>query len=335
MANLINNISFDYEYPGQIAEELFIQPTVQAPDFLRVFSVISGINSKRQLTLPQALSKIVKAQDGCEIPEGQSASIIGRTLEVCPTTFRLQQCYDTFKDTWLEEWLGQGLDEFEIGQRIITVMSQLITDALARDWFRIFSFADTDAVSDDYNQCDGLFRRLIDGAAAYEVKKMPDITALNQTAGTRALDYIRVALDGAEIVLKQMPNAQKILLCTGNLYENLMQTYEDKAADGGGLLVRVENGVQTLSVRGIELQPIYAWDDALADADNPFFGVFNTALIYTQRDNHKVGVQRAADLGRFTQWYEKKDRKIYFDGAAKLGYQYVHGGLTTLTLGDI
>lgn len=331
MADLILE-NFNYDYDGQISEEIFYKPSIDTPDF-SLFRILPGVNFKRQLTLAPNLAKIVKSDTGCAIDSNGQVVLNNRTLEVCEFAFRLDQCYDQFRDNWLVEKLPEGISKPELGQFILNIATTLIVDALRRDNFRIFSFGDANAGSDDYNQCDGLWRRLIDGEAGYGVTKVNDITTLNQTDGTRALDYLRNLYEQSPIILKQLQPNQKVFAVTGNVYENLMTTYEDKSLDGGGLTTRVEDGVTRLSFRGVDVLPIYAWDSALVDPDNPFNGVFDTGIIYTERQNHVIGVQRASDLGQVEQWYEKKDRKVYFQGTYKMGYNYVHDDLTSISYG--
>jgi len=332
MANLITD-NFDYTYDGQISEEIFYAPSIQTPEITQLFRVLTGVNYKRQLTLTNSLSKIVKADAGCNVSSSGSFVLDNRTLEVCDMYFRVEQCFSEFSANWLVEKLPEGMNKAELGSFITTIAETEVLDALRRDNFRILSFGDTDAGSADYSQCDGLWKRLIAGEATYDVEKIDAITVLNQTDGTRALDYLRNIYNGSKTVLKQVPANQKIILVTGNVYENLMTTYEDKALDGGGLTARVEEGVTQLMFRGIDVSPVYAWDSALTDVDNPFAATFDTAILYTEKNNHVVGLQQANNLQQVQQWYEKKDRLVYWDGSYKMGYNFVHGDLTSISYG--
>jgi hypothetical protein len=85
---------------------------------------------------------------------------------------------------------------------------------------------DEDDADADYNQCDGLWRKLIDGEALYDVKKVEGIATLNQTDGTRAIDYFERLYTEAEIVLKQVPVNEKKLFVTGNVFENYIKNLE-------------------------------------------------------------------------------------------------------------
>jgi hypothetical protein len=333
MANVITLNNLNYTYDGQISTEIFYKPSVATPDFLRVFRVMEGIPFKRQLQLANNLSKIVKTDPGCSPTSSGTVDLPNRTLEVCDLFFRVEQCFDVFEDKWLTEELPFGVTRPELGRFIETMVQTLIVDALRRDNFRIFSFSDTDAVSADYSQCDGLFKRLIDGEATYEVKKVNDITTLNTTLATSAVGYLQNLYNQAPIILKQLLPSQKRFLVTGNFYENLWNTWDGNQLTLGSLGLTL-NG-ETFRFRGIEVVPIYAWDADLQDVANPFASIFNTVAIYTEVQNHVVGLGRAADLRGVKQWYENKDRKVYWEGAYKMGYNYVHGDLTAISYGIV
>jgi len=341
MANLIST-DFDYIYPGKVSTEVFYKPSVETPDILQLFTVRSGIKSKEQLNRIAPLSKITKAYSGCgstftETGSTNPVNVDNQTLEVDEFEFRLSQCPDTFNDTILEELKNSGVRANDLsGTTLQTIAQRVILDALRRDNFRHFSFGDKAASSSDYNVTDGLFRRLFDGASAY-VQEVDDISTLNQSTNTRAIDYFRNLWEGAESILAQLPSAQKKLFVTRNVFDNYLTNLEDKSNTDQGVKY-VQDGIQRAFFRGVEVVPIYAWDDFLADADNPFnSGVesFNTAIVYTTPQNHIIGVERAADQGNVEQWYEKKDRTYYFQGQYNMGYNYLQDDLQAYSVGTV
>jgi hypothetical protein len=334
MANATTQ-SFDYTYDGLIQIPFEYAPTVNTPDFLRLFTVKQQIKTKQQYPIAAALSKIVKKYSGCAITTSGSADVSNRTVETCEMQFRLEQCKDAFDGTvYAQETIPDGISAFELGNVITGLISNLVSDALRRDNFRIFSWGDVDDADDDYNQCDGLWRKLIDGEALYDVKKVEGIATLNQTDGTRAIDYFERLYTGAEIVLKQLPANEKKLFVTGNVFENYLKNLESTTNTDAGYML-VTNGIPTPYYRGIEVVPIYAWDNDLADAANPFNGVMNTAILYTTPANHIIGVDRSSNLGNVSSWYEKKDSLMYFEGAYKMGYNYLLGDLQAISYGTV
>jgi len=334
MANVITP-NFNYTYDGILVKELFYEPTVKAPLLQDVFTIIQRNKSKMQLPIPNAIGKSLQAISGCSLPTGESVDITNVTLETCKFGSRFDQCASTFWETYLEEELPSGLSQFEMNQYLIGIATQIISDAVTRNIFRHASFGDTDSANAYWNVCDGLFKKLIEGIATYQVKFVDDISTLNQTAGTRALDYLNNIWTGADIILKQMPVNQKQILVTGNFFENLVINYQNGALSNGGLTLEYQQGIPRPRYNGVEIKPVYAWDEALMDSTNPYAADFNTVLLYTAKENHVIGLDSSNDMQQLDIWYDKKDLKVYFDVMFNMGYQFIHGGLTAISYGTV
>lgn len=331
MANVLST-DINYTYTGIQSSELFYAPSVQVPSITSLFKVMTGVRSKMQLTVPNSLSKIVKSLTNCTLTASGTTTISNRTLTTCDMYFHVPQCWDAFRDTYLEEQMPTGLDEMELGAYILGIIQTLLADAISRDVFRIASFGDTGDADANWNQCDGLWTKLIDGVAAYEITKVNSITTLNQTSATRALDYLQNLFVGAEIVLKQMPKNMKAFYVTGNVYENLVLTYANFATNGGFTNL-FRDGEGKLYYAGIEIIELYGWDSALEDATCPLYGVVNTLIMYSAKDNNVIGVGSVADMDAVRQYYSNEDDNVHFKGKFNFGYQYVHGSLTAVSYG--
>lgn len=335
MANtLLTN--FDYTYPGQLATDVLIKPAIQHPDALGLFRVLTGIRSKRQLNLVNQLGKTLKGAQLCgntRVPTGEAVTITNRTIEVDKLEMYLEQCFEVFEDTIIEEALDTGLNEADLnGTQIQTIINGLIQTSLRSEFFRLFSFGDkTSGINDYYNPVDGLWPTLIDAATTYEVQREADITALTQTVGERTFDYLRSMHENAPILLKQVPNAQKKFFVTGNMYENLITTYEDTDMAAVGITSRVENGVQTLMFRGIDVVAVYDWDRWI-EAD----GLGNNCrMIYTSTDNHVIGVENASDRDAYRVNYYDQTDVMQYRAKFKMGYNFVFGDFTVIKIGNV
>lgn len=336
MANILTT-NFDYTYDGILTQDVLIKPAVMHPDTLSLFRVIPGVKSKYQLNLVNPLGKIVQGAQQCgnlRQVTGNAVEITNRTLETCGMEVYLEQCYDVFQNTILERALRSGVDEADLspGTQIGNLISQMVSEAVGREVFRIFSFGDTTSPAGDpsyYGMCDGLWSRLINGEAGYDVDKIDDIAVLNQTSGTRALDYLRNLYEGAPNILKGIPMNERRFFVTQNVYENLMTTYEDKTLDGGGLIQRLENGVPTLFFRGIPVIPLIAWDSWISQDNlgNP------ARILYTTPQNHVIGVDSAADASSFRFWWDMDNDVFKIRTKFRMGYNFVHGELQATSYG--
>lgn len=336
MADNVLLTDFDYTYPGQLATDVLIKPAFEHPDALGLFRVLTGIRSKRQLHLLNQLGKTVKGAQQCgntRVPTGEAVTITNRTVEVDKLELYLEQCYDVFEDTIFEEALRTGVDEADLSGTVLQgLINQLIQTSLRSEFFRLFSFGDkTSGINDYYNPVDGLWPTLIDAATTYEVQREADISALSQTAGQRTFDYLRSMHENAPILLKQVPNAQKKFFVTGNMYENLITTYEDTDMAAVGITSRVENGVQTLMFRGIDVVAVYDWDRWI-EAD----GLGNNCrMLYTSTDNHVVGIENAADRDAYRVNYYDQTDVMQYRAKFKLGYNFVFGDFTVIKIGNV
>lgn len=330
MSNVLNP-NFDYTYDGKLSTEVFIQPAVQNPDITSLFRVVPGINFKQQFNITTPLGKVMKGAQGCGVPvvTGDPVNIENRTVEVCDWEMYLEQCHDTFQATIMGELLRANVNEPDlVGTQLGSIIGGMVRDTISRDIFRIFSFGDTASGDPYYNKCDGLWPKLIAGAASY------DVTAVNTSISSLAAADIKTEFQnlwtGADIILKQLPNNQKNFYVTGNVYESLMGYYEGNA-NAGGFVTREENGVQQLFYRGVRVIPLYAWDNWI-DTDN--LGN-NVRILYTTPMNHIIGVQEARTMGDTRFWYDPNTNYNKIRARFKLGYNYLHGKLQAISYGNV
>lgn len=339
--------SFNYTYDGQLSTDLIYKPTVSVPDITRVFTVRQGVRSKQQLLLAGFLSdKIIKTYQGCkgmELTSTEQANIFNRTLEVTQLEVLLEQCADTFDETILEEWKNLGVTSESIeGTQFQTILLKLLIDAMGRGLFRIFSWGDTTALSADYNQLDGLWTRLIASesvpsespvtAGAYCGVRVNDITALTQTAGQRAIDYLRTLWEAQSSILRQIPASEKAFFVTPNIIDNLA-TYLEERSGVDVAIQYLENGKPSYTFRGVPIVEVTAWRDHLEDPDNPYFGSINTTILFTTPKNHIIGLSSAAAQRETKLWYSWDKNVNYVKALPEMGYNYAHCDLQVFSYG--
>lgn len=332
---------FNYTYPGLLSTEVLYKPTVDTPAINSIARILQGIKFKQQLPLTTPLQKIVKAYEGCSRTFNGATELFNRTLEVDELDVNLEFCKDDFTG-WLQspkafnifaEQLNNGIDSFNLDGTIVnTIITNLIEDAVRRDLFRVLSFGDKNDANADYNQLDGIWTKLIEDSGSgstYCVRRSATL-GTGTLSADEALTALRSSYEQADPILKQMPNSMKHFLVTGSVYENLYASYESKSNGTERQFSLLLDGSNGLTYRGIPVIPVYAWDTALADTDNPLNGEVEHLILYTTPDNHFVGVEASSDLSRIEGWYERKDRKYYFEGNMKIGYQYGHCDLQVI-----
>jgi len=343
MPDSIVGVDFDYTYNGILSKDVLFKPTVSTPAIGDLMTIRQFARCKEQLPLLTPLMKQVKAYSDCGRSFTDGVDITNTTLELTPLELNMEWCKDDFEQTLLvgnnlaEEMLKDGIEEFNpSGTQIQSIIDELINDVMKRDTFRIFSFGDTADANADYNQLDGMWTQLIANSGesdSYCVRKSSSL-GTGALSGGAALTALKAAYENSAIILKQIPNNQKYFAVTGSVYENLLSSYE---ANVDGTERQFLNLVQgqgdqgtALLYRGITVQPIYAWDESLADTDNPLNGTVEHLILYTTRENHVAGFKRQSDADTISGWYERKDRKYYVEGFYRMGYTYIHCDLQTI-----
>ena len=335
MANVLET-GFSYTYPGLLTQEVIVKPAIQAPELQSLFRFMVGIKSTKQLSIVDPLGKITKAAQACGSTKeitGDGVIISNRTLETVGLEVYLKQCYDAFYDTILQEGLRTGIDEANLsGTQLGNLINGLISDAVRRDMFRLGTLGDTGSSDPYYSPMDGLWPSMFAGVLDYSVKRVGSaITALNQTAGTRALDYLRSLWEGAPLILRQIPPARRVFAVTENVFNNLLQTYQDKTLDGGGLLLLTEAGSQSLSFNGVPVVPFPSWD---ADIEADSLGN-NVRILYTTLENHVINIDASGDGTKYKIWVDDDTDDYKIRLKYKLGYQYILSDLQAISYGNI
>lgn len=333
--------NFNYVYPGILSTEVSFKPTEDTPALSDLFTIDQGIKFKKQYNLLNQLSKILKPYTGCTRVFSGSQDITNATVQTEEFGINLEWCKDDFTNQLSEsynflaqEWLKNGIQEFDpSGTPVASIITQLIDNAVRHDVFRRVSFGDQASSSADWNTIDGLWTRLVDtsGASNYCVRRATGVTlgtaALSAGTALAALEATHVQSNN---LLKQVPNSQKKFYVTGSIYDNLYNSYVGTGAVTEAAFANQQKGLASLTFKGIEVMPIRYWDTLLDDSTNPLASTSKHLILYTTKQNHILGVENSADLNKVEGWYERKDRKYYFEGAMKFGYNYLHCDLQTI-----
>lgn len=333
--------NFSYTYPGILSTEVSFKPTEDTPALSDIFTIDQGISFRKRYNLLTQLSKIVKPYNGCARTFTGSQDITDTVVETKEFSVALEWCKDDFTNQLAssynflaQEWLKTGNQSFNPeGTPVASIISQLIEDAVRRDIFRRVMFADQASASADWNTIDGLWTRLIDtsGGSNYCVRRVSG-TSLGTAdlAAGEALATLEAAHIQSSNLLKQVPNSQKKFFVTGSIYDNYYNSLVGVGAVTEAAFANQQNGMARLTFKGIEVVPVRFWDTLLDDSTNPLASTTKHLVLYTTKANHILGVENGADLNKIEGWYDRKDRKYYFEGDMKFGYNYLHCDLQTI-----
>lgn len=344
MAKSVVGVDFDYEYNGILSRDVLFKPTIDTPALSDIMTIRQFARYKERLPTLIGLEKQIKKYNGgCDRTFTDGIDIQNTTLTLEQLDLNMEWCKDDFESNFTgnnlsEEMLRNGINEFDpSGTEIQTIINQLVNDTMRRDTFRIFSFGDKASLSTDFDQIDGLWTQLIGNSGSgdsYCVRRVGPALGTDDLAEGAALSVLKEAYKNSATILKRKNNREKRFYVTGSIYENLMDSYESNTTGGEKQFLNLVEGQgeqgSALRYRGIDVFPVYAWDDSLKDIDNPLNGTTSHLLLYTIRENHIAGFKNIEDSERISGWYERKDRKYYIEGFYRMGYTYIHCDLQTI-----
>lgn len=334
--------SFNYTYNGILTDQIYYKPSQSAPALADIFTIDQDIKSHKQYNLVTQLNKIVKPYTGCDRTFNGNRQLITNTT-VRTKEFNVSEswCKDDFTgyltgayNNLAQDWLKTGIESFDpSGTPINTVIDRLLTEAIKRDIFRRATMAAGNSTDDDYNQIDGLWDRLIDssGASNYCVRRAGSALGTADLSSGNALTYLEQAYAQSNILLKeQVDQGNATFWVTRSIWDNLYNSYIGSGAVTEQQFENLQKGLTFLTYKGIRVRPVGLWDTFLAESDNPLFAVTRHLILLTIKENHILGVENGKDLNRLEGWYERKDRKFYYEADFKLGYNYLHCDLQTI-----
>lgn len=152
-------------------------------------------------------------------------------------------------------------------------------------------------------------------------------TAPSALSAGESEDLFLSLFEGCDIVLKNIPANEKILLVDRLIYENY-QTYLETLSTVTAN-TKLENGVTLLTYRGIPVIPM-EWSNYL-NADFPHLAselpAYPHRIIYTQIGNLALGFDVLNQFTSLRRWYAENEEENRFRAKLKMGAQYVHNKL--------
>lgn len=314
-------------YRGIEANEIFFEPVFKDIIDLGFFRIMPNVVNKKKMQFVGQLEKIVQKKTGCGFHPSGKLGIYDRTIEVDEVTIMLEECFDEFKDTVLQEKLRKGNMKMNLsGTEIMQLLIEKVRDAAMLDYIRLFWFGDKSSLDAAYNVTDGLWSVYIP-----QLVNANQIPYTNTNSGAPLTpgdgeDFLREVYDNAPLALKGLPNADKIFFVSGSVYE---QYREDLENSGGGDAGRdlVINGAAQLTYRGIRVVPNWNWDNYTAnDLNQPD----QHQILYTTPSNLVFATDLLSSLSQIMVFYDELEEKTYVKVNGKMGTNYVHPSLLSV-----
>ncbi len=316
-------------YGGANLNEIFYEPVFRSDDLMRNYRVIPNVKHKMNVFTAAPLTKIVESYDGCSASSGTKTFELGdKTITAGRCRVALEQCWDAFENTFIEESYRNGVDVMNMeGTQVGDSIVKRAVEGIASDVLRLAWGGDIDGAVPGYTAFDGW------------MKLMEAETVLTKSAGTAplaaspiagdALSLIRTVYDSAPAALQQVAAGNKKIFVTPKIFNAYLANTEGNSADLA--IVNQIDGMTKVGFRGVELVPMYEWDTILAESDPALF--LNGAANYTQgvcyvaTENLIIGSDVTDPEGSFKVFYDDLEEKMFFRGYFKLGVQYLFSSL--------
>ena len=340
MANVLTT-SFSHTYAGrELLSTIFYEPQENVPAIDSLYRVVDTVD-KTNIYIPAKLSKILRKYTGCGFTAaGGAFAMSDKVISTEKIKANVEECVEAFADTiFYETDAKRGVAIDDISN---TVIDQIIRNQFAKgmlsDIHRIFWFADANDADADWNQFDGLISLFLDASATIGASCFVDAD------GTAFETGDALATDGAKGLMKQLWEAMdaslratdnKQFYVTHTVYDNLLDTYEDLNSSAG--LLRMINGTNQLTFRGVPVIPMPEWDLSLADTGNPHYtgsglAIGSNLIVLTTPDNIVIGTDIASGhSAEFKIRYADNDEEtMKITSKFKLGAQFIHEKLVCL-----
>lgn len=333
--------NFNYTYEGMLKTELFQKPKIETPALSDFAEIRQGIRSGEHMNLVQPLTSILSpGTANCEPTYTGVGSITNRKIITSLVEFHVQWCKKEFQATASvlsdSDLIGDGLSGYELGGRLRSVMIDEILEALRLDLWKLILFGNSTApASSFYSSIDGFWTTMFDSFANYCVKPVSNALPNQHNsvlAADEALNALRSLYENSPILLKTLPQNQRVFWVTGSMWDNLYTSYESKQYGTELQFKYLVDGVAQLSWRGVPVIPLWIADQTLEnDTDNPYYDNLRHFAVHTIKANHIIGVENARDLNNVDVFFDRQKLLTKFDGEMRVGYQFVHCDLQAIT----
>jgi hypothetical protein len=315
MPNIVE--TFD-PYEGKDAGEVFFAPVVEHPTWSTVgVNVLADIQSRLFIYFAGRMRKITKKRTGCGSNiTGVGVNVRREPIDVDDLEIMLPQCADIFSKTIYETAKKKGVEINDLTDtEIEDLLKKIVEPAILDDMIRIAWLSDKSLVADgDYNQTDGLFKRIIAGISGGTIVNLP-IAAMATPAD--AVAAIVSVYEAQPLEMIGVSPDQKRILVDRRIY----QLYERALATLGTdelSHVNMVNGVKTVAYMGVPIIPMDTWTQNLT-ADFPGELGNGRIVMHVADEALFIGVDAEGDETIIDFWYEKKDDLNYLRVRYKLG----------------
>jgi hypothetical protein len=303
---------------------LLVYPAIRYPN-LADLKVLVKEGVKRRATtigiLPQ--EKVTKRDSGCGdfTPTGTLLTMVKNEITVDELEIKLQECASDYTviETSVRKALEDGLSSLSVSEAgqldmaIEPVVGGQVAGVIYADAYRIFLLGDRTSADPNYNQTDGIRKKLLAKAptagqagatGVYRGAARPSEADL-KTDPKKILEVLADLYTNCDEVLYDQDEAQKAIYLDTQSYRAVRLAYRalvaGKVTEESNLSIISGTNGQGYNYEGIELIELKGYN-RWVKAD--FAGASPLIAIYTVRENIVFATDLESDLAEIKFWYD-------------------------------
>lgn len=297
------------------------------------FQLVEDVQSNKIMYKDNYLDKITKKFTTCQNTEtGTGVSVSTFTLSVVNMQAQLEQCAAVFDATIAEVLRKKGADINDLtGTEIEAYVLERVAEAAARDLFRILFLGDTTLSNSDYTAFDGVFKKIKAGYLAGDGTVYGGTIAAADINTSNIVNTLDSKLwDVQPYELKFVPDNEKVLLVTDNIYRAWKKYLSSTAFGIVEQRSSLVNGISDVTFRGIPMVSLGVIDKYIATdfaTGSPAAAATPYRAILTKADNHYLATDTLTASSQVQMWYDQTQDKNYTRLRYEAGYNYAFGEL--------
>jgi hypothetical protein len=267
--------------------------------------------------------------NGCGWTPKGSLSLFERCIDTEEIKVNLEMCYDEFVGTVYKQKLKAGSQSTNLeGTVFAQILMTRMQQSLRKQMLKAAFFGNKASTDEAVNMTDGMWSVYLPQLVAANL-----IPYINSNSGTPlgagdGIDLLTAVWENASNVLSAVPEAQKVLLVSANVYRQYLQDLQNNGVSSAAHLTLLTNGAQRLTFNGIEVRPMYDWAQYAAQylaipADANF-------VLYTERTNLVLGTDIANPTNQAIVWHDEEEEKLKVKSRFYLGFNYKHSDFFTV-----
>jgi hypothetical protein len=310
---------------GTQAQEMLFKPVFFDAEIEELFETMVLVNNKQQIGYVGVMEDIMQLGNGCGWTPKGSLGLFERCVQTEEIKVNLELCYDEFVGTVYKQKLKAGTNSSNLeGTVFMQILMTRMQQALRKQMLKMAFFGEKASADEAVNLADGMWSVYIPDLVANNL-----IPYINSQSGTPlgagdGIDLLTAVWENSGNVLTAVPEAQKVFLVTANVYRQYLQDLQNNGVSSAAHLTLLTNGAQRLTFNGIEVRPMYDWQQYALT----YLGISNANFVmYTERTNMVLATDIANPINQAMAWHDEEEEKLKVKSKFYLGFNYKHSDL--------